>query len=261
MRTGKGLRAAPGGEGVAAAYGRKFAPLLSTIGFTGKPGEVAKVPTGGTIKSPLLILVGPRASSTTVDPDARTPRRRCRGPRGRNAASVALALPADDEHRSAAVVEGSMLGGYPFTAYKTAAARATARPRSWCSPTPPAPRPPQAAVETAQVVAAATALARDWVNTPPGDLTPSGFADAVVAEHKARKAAKVKVDGHRREAAARPAASAASSASARARPTRRGWCSSPTPRGVPRPTSPWSARASRSTPAGSPIKPGAAWRR
>ena len=43
VRTPKGLRAAPGGDGVASAYGRKFAPLLSTIGFTGKPGEVAKV--------------------------------------------------------------------------------------------------------------------------------------------------------------------------------------------------------------------------
>ncbi len=46
VRTPKGLRAAAGGEGVASAYGRKFAPLLSTIGFTAKTGEVAKVPTG-----------------------------------------------------------------------------------------------------------------------------------------------------------------------------------------------------------------------
>src|SRR5690349_12589528 len=41
VRTARGLRAAPGGEGVAAAYGRKFAPLLSTLGFHGRPGEVA----------------------------------------------------------------------------------------------------------------------------------------------------------------------------------------------------------------------------
>src|SRR3954467_4712676 len=58
VQTPKGLAAAPGGEGVASSYGRKFAPLLSTIGFKGKVGDVAKVPTGGLIRSPLLILVG-----------------------------------------------------------------------------------------------------------------------------------------------------------------------------------------------------------
>ena len=54
----KGVRLAPGGEDVAKAYGRKFRPLLATLGFTGKAGEVAKVPTGGAISSPLLVLVG-----------------------------------------------------------------------------------------------------------------------------------------------------------------------------------------------------------
>src|SRR3954467_14030362 len=53
VRTAKGLQAAPGGERVASAYGRTFAPLLSTIGFTGKVDEVAKVPTAGAIRSPL----------------------------------------------------------------------------------------------------------------------------------------------------------------------------------------------------------------
>src|SRR5688500_20248155 len=58
-KTKKGLEAAPGGEAVASAYGRKFAPLLSTIGFHGKPGEVVQIPTGGMTKSPLLIRRGP----------------------------------------------------------------------------------------------------------------------------------------------------------------------------------------------------------
>ena len=58
VRTAKGLQAAPGGEDVASAYGRKFVPLLSTIGFAAGVDEVARVPTGGTIRSPLLVLVG-----------------------------------------------------------------------------------------------------------------------------------------------------------------------------------------------------------
>jgi leucyl aminopeptidase len=191
VRTPKGLRAAPGGEGVASAYGRKFAPLLSTIGFTAKTGEVAKVPTGGIIKSPLLILVGLGELSALDTAGVR----RAAGLAARsvsNAASVALALPAEDEQQVRAVVEGSMLGGYAFTAYKSAAAHQgpaevvvltdTARTKA-----------AKAAVETARIVSTATALARDWVNTPPGDLTPEAFADAVVAEHRSRKPAKVSV--------------------------------------------------------------------
>ena len=34
---------APGGEDVAAAYGRKLKGLLATLSLTGRPGEVAKV--------------------------------------------------------------------------------------------------------------------------------------------------------------------------------------------------------------------------
>jgi len=191
VRTPKGLRAAPGGEGVASAYGRKFAPLLSTIGFAAKTGEVAKVPTGGRITSPLLILVG-LGEEGSVDATAV---RRAAGAAVRavsNAASVAVALPAADEQHVRAVVEGSMLGGYAYTAYKTGAdpqgpadvvvLTDTARTKG-----------AKAAVETARIVSEATALARDWVNTPPGDFTPEIFADAVVAENKHRKAARVKV--------------------------------------------------------------------
>ena len=50
-----------------------------------------------------------------------------------------------------------------------------------------------AALETAEVVAAATRLTRDWVNTPPGDFTPEKFADAVAATGKEKKSAKVTV--------------------------------------------------------------------
>ncbi len=192
VRTAKGLQPAPGAEGVAAAYGRRFAPLLSTLGFTGRPDEVAKIPTGGVVRSPMLILVG------LGDADAVTPAvvRRAAGAAARavsNAASVALALPAPDAAHVRALAEGYELGGYAFGAYKSAGPEegpgevviltGTARSKESA-----------AALETARVVAAATMLTRDWVNTPPGDLTPGAFADAVVAENKRRKAAKVSVE-------------------------------------------------------------------
>ncbi len=191
VRTPKGLRAAPGGERVASAYGRKFAPLLSTLGFKGRVDEVAKVPTAGTIRSPMLILVG-MGDADDVDSAAV---RRAAGIALRtvsNAASIALALPAHDDAHVRAVVEGGILGGYSFSTYKTGGKKSgpgevvvltdAARTKS-----------AQQAVEVARIVADATTLARDWVNTPPGDLTPEAFADAVVAARKARKRAKVTV--------------------------------------------------------------------
>ncbi|WP_257425740.1 leucyl aminopeptidase [Nocardioides carbamazepini] len=188
---------APGAEDVAAAYGRKLAGLLTTIGAKGAPGEVAKVPTGGTIASPLLVLVGLGA-----DPDAAAVRRAA-GNAARavtNAASVALALPADTPELVRAVVEGYRLGGYAFTSYKSRPATPTT-PAEVVVLTPAARRTEvNAAVEPAQVLVNAVMAARDWVNTPPGDLTPPAFADAIAAAAKdvnkalAKGRTRVKVD-------------------------------------------------------------------
>ncbi len=190
-KTDKGLQVAPGGEGVASAYGRRFTPLLSTIGFKGKAGEVTKVPTGGTIKSPLLMLVG------LGDRDRLTTEgvRRAAGVAARsisNAANVALALPTLDADHVRAVADGFLLGSYAFTEFKTS--KSPDVPGEVVILTDSArSKDASTALEVAQVVAAATRMARDWVNTPPGDFTPSKFADAVTAAKKSNKAAKVTV--------------------------------------------------------------------
>ena len=54
-QTSKGVTLAEGGADVQEAFGRALRPLLSTLGFTGKAGEVAKIPTTGRISSPLLV--------------------------------------------------------------------------------------------------------------------------------------------------------------------------------------------------------------
>ncbi len=110
-----GPRLASGGEDVAQAYGRKLAPLLSSLGVTGKAGESITVPTDKVIGSSLLVLVG---LGRELDPASV---RRAAGVAARavpNAASVALALPADSPELVRAVAEGHRLGGYTFTAYK-----------------------------------------------------------------------------------------------------------------------------------------------
>ncbi|HET8962133.1 leucyl aminopeptidase [Nocardioides sp.] len=197
LKAAKGVELAPGAEDVAKAYGRKLRPLLATLDVTGKAGEVTKVPTAGVISSPLLILAG-----LGSEPDARACRRAA-GAAARaatNAASVAIALPADTPEQVRAVTEGYELGGYTFTAYKKEPKPdQTAGTVTVLSPSA-RKKEMVAAFEEAQVVARAVATTRDWVNVPPGDLTPPAFADAVsdaVAQAtKGRGAPKVAVKVH-----------------------------------------------------------------
>ncbi|MCW2766442.1 MAG: Leucyl aminopeptidase [Nocardioides sp.] len=179
-RKGGEVEIANGGEEVAKAYGRKLLPLLSTLGVTGKLGEVVKVPTSGTVSSPLLLLVGLGKA-----PD-HTAVRRAAGAAARavtNAASVAVALPADSPELVRAVTEGYELGAYTYTTYKKESKHN--QPADVVVLSPVARRKDAVtAFEEARVVAAAVATTRDWVNTPPGDLTPPAFADAVAAAGK-----------------------------------------------------------------------------
>ncbi len=194
----KGARVAPGGEDVAKAYGRKFQPLLATLGVTGKAGEVHKVPTSGAISSPLLILAG---LGPVADPAAV---RRAAGVAARaatNATSLAVALPADSPELVRAVTEGLALGSYTFTTYKRdTAGKDDAAGTVTVLTAEAAKKAAKTAFEEAQIVAAAVNTTRDWVNIPPGDLTPPAFADAVgdavATLGKGRGAPKVKIVVH-----------------------------------------------------------------
>ena len=186
-----GLAAAPGGEAVADAYGRSFGPLLASLGVTGKAGEVVKVPTGKQVSSPLLVLVGLGRLGKDETPRPAVVRRAA-GVAARsvtNAASVALALPADTVELVRAVTEGFWLGGYTFTTYKQKSDDDDARrehPGEVVVLSPSARKQEFGqAFDDAQVIAAAVAATRDWVNTPPGDLTPPSFAAAAEAAVKA----------------------------------------------------------------------------
>lgn len=191
VKTEKGLEMAAGGEGVATAYGRKLQPMLSTLGFEGKPGEVVKIPTAGALKSPLLILVGLGDATKLTTEGVR----RAAGVASRavsNAATVALALPAPDADHVRAVADGYQLGSYSFTTFKSTPAPDVAGEVVILSDVAKQ-KEAVAALETSQVVTSAARLTRDWVNTPPGDFTPERFAEAIAATKKDRKAAKVTV--------------------------------------------------------------------
>ncbi|MBO0847528.1 MAG: leucyl aminopeptidase [Nocardioides sp.] len=189
---GKNPRLADGAEDVRSAYGRSLRPLLSTLGFTGKSGEVTRVPTRGALSSPLLVLVGLGEKPKSNRAAELLAVRRAAGTAARstaNAASVALALPAGDTGLVRNVIEGYLLGGYAFARYQSKSPDKRAGTVTVLSPVA---RRHEATTtfEEAQVVATAVTAVRDWVNTPAGDLTPPLFADEI---QKAVKGTRVKV--------------------------------------------------------------------
>jgi leucyl aminopeptidase len=164
----------PGAEPVAAAYGRSFAPLLASLGFTGGFGEVAKFPTNKALNAAQLLIVGlgDRNALTTEKV------RRASGLAARsigNAASVALALPAADGAHVRAIVEGFAAGLYSFDKFRSKPKRGSLADVLVLSD---AARRADviSALDGAVVLVGATDQARDWVNTPPNVLVPSAFA-------------------------------------------------------------------------------------
>ncbi|MCW2854941.1 MAG: Leucyl aminopeptidase [Marmoricola sp.] len=171
------LVAAPGGEAVAAAYGRTFAPLLASLGFSGTFGDIAKVPTNGHVKAAQLLVVGLGDTGAVTTEKVR----RAAGIAARNlgnAASVALALPAAEAVEIRAVVEGFTSGLYRFEAFKSGEGRG--RVAEVVVISDGARRADAiAALELGRLLAEVTGQARDWVNTPPNALVPLQFATEI----------------------------------------------------------------------------------
>jgi len=187
-----GVRAVGPGAEVASAVGLGFAPTLSTLGFSGKAGEVAKLPTGGAVASSLLLVVGLGKPGEDAPEDvpgdggdgpAAETLRRAAGVAMRsisNAASVAVALPASDAGQLRAVCDGLVLGGYRFDTYRSKPSDDA--PTEVVVLTPLArTKEGRAALERAEVVGGEVARTRDWVNTPARDLVPASFADQITA--------------------------------------------------------------------------------
>src|SRR5689334_14995708 len=145
--------------------------MLSLLGFEAKRDQVVSIPTGGTIKAPVLVLVGLGEATGSEDESgvAATEVRRAAGNAARavkNAASVALCLPADGPDHVRAALEGYLLGAYRFETYLTK--RSDDVPNEVVVLSAGARRQEQQdAFARAEVLVRAVSSARDWVNTPP----------------------------------------------------------------------------------------------
>jgi len=157
--------------------------LAPALGITGAADEVRRLPAGPELKADVLVLVGlgARRADGTFGAEAL---RRAAGAALRaltGTASVAVALPVEDDADVAAVAEGALLGAYAYTRYRTGESATSA------ASLPPASvevlaanarsTAVKGAVERARVVADAVNATRDLVNAAPNDLFPAAFAD------------------------------------------------------------------------------------
>ncbi|MET0929007.1 MAG: leucyl aminopeptidase [Aeromicrobium sp.] len=158
-----------------------LAESLDLLGFTGEKGQTTRFLSGGLAKAPVVIAVALPDEPTAED----LRRAAAKGVRlAKNAASVAVALHPAGVDEVEAIAEGIALGAYTYTAYKTQKKDAK-KPVELTSAVILTPFARQTtvtkAVERAATVAAAVNTARDWVNTPPGDLRPADFAESIAA--------------------------------------------------------------------------------
>lgn len=171
---------------------------LERLGVTGRADQVVKLPSGGEVAAPVVVLtgVGEPTGSVRRRPTVSTEAlRRAAGAATRalgGLASAALALPTADVDEVAAVAEGALFGAYGFRRHRARTADDLKAPLAAVTVVTDLAKDKTVKSTAARAEALATAvhLTRDLVNTAPGDLPPAAFAEAAV---QAAKGTPVKV--------------------------------------------------------------------
>jgi leucyl aminopeptidase len=171
-----GPRLLPGNEEVDAAFDGALSGLLAMLGARGKADEVIKVPTRGAISAPLLVATG--LGAVEHEPTSEQVRRAA-GAAARALSGNSRAITTLSRIDLAAAAEGTALGSYAFTAYRS---RNGDGPLGQMDLSVPSARDTGAARDLARAIAITESVtaARDLVNTPPNDLYPASFADRAV---------------------------------------------------------------------------------
>ncbi|MGH3765521.1 MAG: leucyl aminopeptidase [Pseudonocardiaceae bacterium] len=171
-----GPRLLPGSEDVDAAFGGALTELLCLVGSRGKADEVIKVPTRGAVSAPLLLATGLGKVDGTPSSEQV---RRAAGAASRALSGTSRALTTLSRIDLTAAAEGTALGSYAFTAYRSSNGDGPLGQMDLSVPSAcDADATRQLAWAT--VIAESVAAARDLVNTPPNDLYPASFADRAV---------------------------------------------------------------------------------
>jgi leucyl aminopeptidase len=180
LRTGDdGPVLAGGAEDVAAAFSEAggLLELLTLAGASGKADEVVKLPSRGAVSAALVVGVGLGAAKAGQDAAAAAEQvRRASGSAARALAGTGHVVSTLARLDLAATVEGSLLGAYTFTTYKSNGA-GKEPVGNFGLLVEKSDEESTDALTRAVAIAGAVRTARNLINTPPNDLFPASFAD------------------------------------------------------------------------------------
>ncbi|GAA3578627.1 leucyl aminopeptidase [Amycolatopsis ultiminotia] len=166
---------APGAGVADAAFDGKLVEVLATLGATGKAEEIVKLPTLGKLRAGVVLAVGlGKEKDGTVTAEQV---RRAAGAASRALAGTDRAFVTLSALDLQAAVEGTVLGTYAFTEYRSEKGDGPLARVDFVSPDEGAPREHKATLKAATSIAESVIIARDLINTPPNDLFPASFAD------------------------------------------------------------------------------------
>ncbi|AIJ25232.1 leucyl aminopeptidase [Amycolatopsis methanolica] len=172
----KAVTLAPGAEAVDETFDGSLAELLATVGASGKAEEVVKLPTLGKLPAAVVLAVGLGRADGDGTVTAEQVRRAA-GAAGRALAGTARAVSTLSAVDLQAAVEGTALGAYTFTEYKSEPGDAPVAAVDFATPAEGTKRAHTATLKAATAIAEAVIIARDLINTPPNDLFPASFAE------------------------------------------------------------------------------------
>ncbi len=163
----------PGAAEILDQLGSWVGEHLEAVGFSGKPGDQAVIPTGGQsgYRSVVLVGVGDDPNHETVRRASATGVRAA--PRAAGVVSTLHQIPTPGALE--ATVEGALLASYRYQEYRS---EPSDDPLPEIRLAPPLPSGWEEGVTRARITAEAVAAARDWVNRPPLDKGPPDLADS-----------------------------------------------------------------------------------
>ncbi|WIX78638.1 leucyl aminopeptidase [Amycolatopsis carbonis] len=157
------------------AFDGKLAEVLATLGATGKAEQVVKLPTLGKLAAGVVLAVGlGKAADGAVTAEQV---RRAAGAAARSLAGTERAFVTLSALDLQAAVEGTALGAYTFTEYRSSKGDAPLAKADFVSPEDGTAREHKATLKAATAIAESVIITRDLINTPPNDLFPASFAD------------------------------------------------------------------------------------
>ncbi len=169
------------------AAGGRVKTALDAEKFKAKAGQVAHLHALG--RHVVVAGLGPRAETTAevLRRAAAAAARRARDLGARTVAAEVLGDRLPARQRAQAVVEGALLGLYAFERYKKEKAERVVEELSVVEADARRGRDVAEGVGRGEAFARATWLARDLINTPAKDLSPTALARAATDLAKARK--------------------------------------------------------------------------